>query len=236
VHEELGQLFPTARIAILDRDTASSVQDYVEILRKVREREVDILVGTQMIAKGHDLPGVTFVGIVDSDVGLHIPDFRAAERSFQLLTQVAGRAGRRSERGHVILQTRVPSHPSLVLTASAKYDEFAQQELAIREQLHYPPFHKLLRVVVSAPDRTVALQKAAELATSATSLSAQRAMQILGPAPAPIEKIRTLWRYHILLRSASIASLQHAMKQLKRIFQSKDDTRISYDLDPHDML
>lgn len=236
VHEELGQLFPTARIAVLDRDTASSVEDYVEILRRVREREVDILVGTQMIAKGHDLPGVTFVGIVDSDVGLHIPDFRAAERSFQLLTQVAGRAGRRSDQGHVILQTRVPSHPSLVLTASSKYDEFAVQELAMRKELHYPPFHKLLRVVVSAPDRSVALNRAAELARTATTLGEQLKMQVLGPAPAPIEKIRTLWRYHILMRSPSIASLQHAMKQLKRSYQSKDDTRVSYDLDPHDML
>jgi primosomal protein N' (replication factor Y) len=236
VHEELGQLFPTARIAVLDRDTASSVQDYVEILRRVREREVDILVGTQMIAKGHDLPGVIFVGIVDSDVGLHIPDFRAAERSFQLLTQVAGRAGRRSEQGHVVLQTRVPSHPSLVLTASSKYDEFAEQELAMRKSLHYPPFHKLLRVVVSAADRSVALKMAAELAQFASKLSEQLKIQVLGPAPAPIEKIRTLWRYHILMRSPYVASLQHAMKQLKRNYYSKDDTRVSYDLDPHDML
>jgi primosomal protein N' (replication factor Y) len=236
VHEELDQLFPTARIAVLDRDTASSVQDYVEILRSVREREVDILVGTQMIAKGHDLPGVTFVGIVDSDVGLHIPDFRAAERSFQLLTQVAGRAGRRSNQGHVVLQTRVPSHPSLVLTASSKYDEFAAQELAVRRELHYPPFHKLLRIVVSAPERPVALNRAAELARSATDLGERLKIQVLGPAPAPIERIRTLWRYHILMRSPSIASLQHAMKQLKRSYQSKDDIRVSYDLDPHDML
>ena len=236
VHEELQLLFPTARVAVLDRDTASSVQDYVEILRRVREREVDILVGTQMIAKGHDLPGVTFVGIVDCDVGLHIPDFRAAERSFQLLTQVSGRAGRRSEQGYVILQTRVPTHPSLLLTASGEYDSFAEQELALRRQLHYPPFHKLLRVIISAPDKTIALQHAAELARCAHTLSGTPQIQTLGPAPAPIEKIRTMWRYHILMRSASIASLQHAMKQLKRIHQSKGDVRISYDLDPHDML
>lgn len=236
VHEELHNLLPSARIAVLDRDTASSVEDYVEILRRVREREVDILVGTQMIAKGHDLPGVTFVGIVDCDVGLHIPDFRAAERSFQLLTQVAGRAGRRSEQGHVILQTRVPTHPSLVLTASAAYDAFAEQELALRKELCYPPFHKLLRVIISAADRAVALQWAAELAKTAHGMQGQLTMQVLGPAPAPIEKIRTLWRYHILLRSPSLASLQHAMKQLKRHYHSKGEVRVSYDLDPHDML
>jgi primosomal protein N' (replication factor Y) len=236
VHEELGHLFPTARIAVLDRDTASSVQDYIEILRRVREREVEILVGTQMIAKGHDLPGVTFVGIVDCDVGLHIPDFRAAERSFQLLTQVAGRAGRRSEKGHVILQTRVPTHPSLVLTAASQYDKFAEQELATRKDMHYPPFHKLLRVIISAPERSDALQLAVEIAKTANSIRDKLAIQVLGPAPAPIERIRTLWRYHILLRSTSIASLQHAMKQLKRIYSTKTDLRVSYDLDPHDML
>jgi primosomal protein N' (replication factor Y) len=236
VHEELGTLFPSARIAVLDRDTASSVQDYVEILRRVREREVDILVGTQMIAKGHDLPGVIFVGIVDCDVGLHIPDFRAAERAFQLLTQVSGRAGRRSERGHVILQTRVPTHPSLILTAASNYDEFAQGELKLRKELCYPPFHKLLRIIISSSDRNHALKRAGQIAGTANSLAASLRAQILGPAPAPIEKIRTLWRYHLLIRSPSAASLQHAMKQIKKMFQSDSETRISYDLDPHDML
>jgi primosomal protein N' (replication factor Y) len=236
VHEELGQLFPSARIAVLDRDTASSVEDYVEILRRVREREVDILVGTQMIAKGHDLPGVTFVGIVDCDVGLHIPDFRASERSFQLLTQVSGRAGRRSEKGHVVLQTRVPTHPSLVLTAAANYDSFADQELQLRREMLYPPFHKLLRVIISASERSVALESAARIADTAQTLKERLSIQILGPAPAPIEKIRTLWRYHIIMRSPSTSSLQHAMKQLKKIFYSTADLRVSYDLDPHDML
>jgi primosomal protein N' (replication factor Y) len=236
VHEELETLFPSARIAVLDRDTASSVQDYVEILRRVREREVDILVGTQMIAKGHDLPGVIFVGIVDCDVGLHIPDFRAAERAFQLLTQVSGRAGRRSERGHVILQTRVPSHPSLIFTATSKYDEFALAELKLRKELCYPPFHKLLRIIVSSSDRNHALKRASQVAGLANSLAASLQAHVLGPAPAPIEKIRTLWRYHLLIRSPSAASLQHAMKQIKKVFQSDSETRVSYDLDPHDML
>lgn len=236
VHEELETLFPSAKIAVLDRDTASSVQDYVEILRRVRAREVDILVGTQMIAKGHDLPGVIFVGIVDCDVGLHIPDFRAAERAFQLLTQVSGRAGRRSERGHVILQTRVPTHPSLILTAASNYGEFAQGELQLRKELCYPPFHKLLRIIVSSSDRNHALKRAGQIAGMANSLAASLKAQVLGPAPAPIEKIRTLWRYHLLIRSPSGASLQHAMKQIKKMFQSDSETRISYDLDPHDML
>jgi primosomal protein N' (replication factor Y) len=229
-------LFPTARVATLDRDSASSITDYVDILTRVRNKDVDILVGTQMIAKGHDLPGVTFVGIVDCDVGLHIPDFRAAERSFQLLTQVSGRAGRRSEQGHIVLQTRVPTHPSLTMTASANFTDFARQELEMRRDLGYPPFRKLLRIIVSAADRTQALTQAALVAQTAQQAIAQRNIQLLGPAPAPIERVRTLWRYHILCKASSGSELQHVMKQLKQLFPSTPEVRMAYDLDPHDML
>jgi primosomal protein N' (replication factor Y) len=236
VHEEIRSLFPTARVATLDRDSASSIADYVDILGRVRNREIDILVGTQMIAKGHDLPGVTFVGIVDCDIGLHVPEFRAAERSFQLLTQVAGRAGRRTDRGTVMLQTRVPTHPSLVMTASANYIDFAKHELELRRSLGYPPFRKILRVIISAADKAQALSHAAEVTLTARALIASRDIQLLGPAPAPIEKIRTLWRYHILFKSASGGELQHVMKQLKKAHPSSAEIRLAYDLDPHDML
>jgi primosomal protein N' (replication factor Y) len=236
VHEELAQLLPSARIAVLDRDTASNVDDYTEILGSVRERKVDILVGTQMIAKGHDLPGVVFVGIVDCDVGLHIPDFRAAEKSFQLLTQVAGRAGRRSEQGHIVMQTRVPKHPSLTLTVSKDFDKFAENELKLREQLCYPPFFKMLRIIVSASEQSLALNYAASVARTAQLLRERFSVEVLGPAPAPIERVKTLWRYHLLLRARSAANLQHAMKQLKLRHHTKGDIRVAYDLDPHDML
>lgn len=236
VHEELAQLLPSARIAVLDRDSASNVEDYTEILSSVRERKIDILVGTQMIAKGHDLPGVVFVGIVNCDVGLHIPDFRAAEKSFQLLTQVAGRAGRRSEQGHIVMQTRVPKHPSLALTVSREFDKFAQHELKLREQLCYPPFFKMLRIIVSASDQTFALNNAASVARTSHMLRERFGVEVLGPAPAPIERVKTLWRYHIILRAQSGATLQHVMKQLKLRHQTKGDVRVAYDLDPHDML
>ena len=236
VHEEIRALFPTARVATLDRDSASSVSDFVDILGRVKNREIDILVGTQMIAKGHDLPGVTFVGIVDCDVGLHIPDFRAAERSFQLLTQVAGRAGRRTERGTVVLQTRVPTHNSLQMTATSNYADFAAHELKMRQALGYPPFRKILRVIISSADKSQALTHAAEVARSARALIESSKIELLGPAPAPIEKIRTLWRYHIIFKSSSAAELQHVMKQLKKIHSSSAEIRLAYDLDPHDML
>lgn len=236
VHEEISALFPKARVAILDRDTVSTMADYVEILGKVRAREVDILVGTQMIAKGHDLPGVTFVGIVDCDVGLHIPDFRAAERAFQLLTQVAGRAGRRSERGTVVLQTRVPSHAALTMTATSNYKDFAEQELELRQSLGYPPFRRILRIVVSSTDKHAALSRATVLAQTAKELIGARDLALLGPAPAPIEKVRGQWRYHTIIKSASTAELQHVMKHIKRYHPSSSEVRVSYDLDPHDML
>jgi primosomal protein N' (replication factor Y) len=123
-----------------------------------------------------------------------------------------------------------------VLTAAANYDSFADQELQLRREMLYPPFHKLLRVIISASERSVALESAARIADTAQTLKERLSIQILGPAPAPIEKIRTLWRYHIIMRSPSTSSLQHAMKQLKKIFYSTADLRVSYDLDPHDML
>jgi primosomal protein N' (replication factor Y) len=189
-----------------------------------------------MIAKGHDLPGVVFVGIVDCDVGLHIPDFRAAEKSFQLLTQVAGRAGRRSERGQIIMQTRVPQHPSLVLSVSRDFDKFAEHELKLRQELFYPPFFKMLRIIVSASDQNSALNNAVSVARTAQLLTGRFNIQVLGPAPAPIERVKTLWRYHLIVRAQSGATIQHVMKHLKLSHQTKGDLRVAYDLDPHDML
>ncbi len=236
VAEELAALLPEARIAKLDRDSVSSIDDYVEILRRVREREVDILVGTQMIAKGHDLPDVTFVGIVDCDVGLHMPDFRAAERSFQLLTQVAGRAGRRDKRGTVVLQTRVPSHASLKSTVAADYLSFAEGEMQLRSALEYPPFQRLLRIIIAAEDKSVAQQWAQHVAQVTLSACDGRGISLLGPAPAPLEKIRSHWRYHILCKAPSASLLQNVMQRVKSSLPEQKKARLIFDLDPQDML
>lgn len=236
VFDELKELFPTARLATLDRDSASTIDDYVDILTSVRERNVDILVGTQMIAKGHDLPGVNFVGIVDCDIGLHIPDFRAGERSLQLLTQVAGRAGRRSTPGKVVLQTRVPQHPSLLATASSNFEAFANQELRMRQTMGYPPFHKILRIIASATDKQTAQYKINAIAQDAQNLIKQGDMSLLGPAPAPLEKVRTLWRFHLLIKGSHLSHLHRVMKVLKTSHPSRSSLRVAYDLDPHDML
>lgn len=236
VFEELTTLLPNARIEKLDRDAVRTLDDYTAILGKVRSGSVDILVGTQMIAKGHDLPNVNFVGIVDCDVGLHVPDFRAAERAFQLLTQVSGRAGRREKQGRIILQTRVPQHASLQMTVAADYLGFASQELAMRKSLGYPPFQRLLRIIVGAQERTNAERLAARIAESARASADALEVTVLGPAPAPVEKVRSFWRYHILCKAPSAAKLQHLMSHLKLETLADKGSRVVYDLDPQDML
>ncbi len=236
VYDELRELFPNARIATLDRDSASTISDYVEILTNVRERAVDILVGTQMIAKGHDLPGVNFVGVVDCDVGLHMPDFRAGERALQLLTQVAGRAGRRTTTGAVVLQTRVPSHPSLIATAAHQYEKFADYELSMRQSLNYPPFQKILRIIVSASEKSTAQIKINTIAREIERLIQPLDITLLGPAPAPMEKVRTLWRFHLLLKGSTLSDIHRVLKIIKKAHPSTSAVRIAYDLDPHDML
>jgi primosomal protein N' (replication factor Y) len=220
----------------LDRDVAASLEDYTQVLSDVREKKIDILVGTQMIAKGHDLPLVTFVGVVDCDVGLHMPDFRAAERAFQLLTQVAGRAGRRERPGFVVLQTRVPRHASLQMTIAADYERFAEIELSLRRELRYPPFQKLLRIVISAEERTLAQRQSIAIASRGQAIAASLGVTMLGPAPAPIEKVRNMWRYHVLFKAESTPTLQHLMRKLKEENGSPKQVRVIFDIDPQDML
>ncbi len=236
VYEELSSLLPQARIAKLDRDAVKTLDDYTAILQKVRTREIDILVGTQMIAKGHDLPNVNFVGIVDCDVGLHVPDFRAAERAYQLLTQVAGRAGRREKQGRIVLQTRVPQHPSLQMTIASDYNAFADGELAMRKALSYPPYQKLLRIIIGAEEKNSAQVIATRIADDARAICDELGVSLLGPAPAPVEKVRNYWRYHILCKAASAAKLQSIMHRLKRDGVYDKTARIVFDLDPQDML
>jgi primosomal protein N' (replication factor Y) len=193
VLEELETLFPQAKIGRLDRDTADKLHNLEAILGEVRSGDLQILAGTQMIAKGHDLPGVTLVGIIDCDVGLHMPDFRAAERVFQLLTQAGGRAGRREIPGKVILQTRVPHHPSVVLTTQEDYREFAQRELTLRKKLRYPPFMRLARIIASSTEQEVPLQYLRSLRKIIDEWceTHQQPIECLGPTIAPIEKVKS---------------------------------------------
>ena len=199
--------FPEARVARMDLDTTSTKWAHHRILERVARREVDVLLGTQMIAKGLDFPGVTVVGVVDADTGLHLPDFRAGERTFQLVAQVAGRAGRGPKGGRVFVQTRAPDHHAIQAAREHSVRRFAAVELPLRAAPHpvYPPHTGLARFVVAAEDAAVAARAAERVAAWLRRASAERlgdALTVLGPAPCPIPRLKGRWRWHVLVKSA----------------------------------
>jgi primosomal protein N' (replication factor Y) len=230
VEEELEAVVPEARVARLDRDTAGGPGQAAAILARFARRELEVLVGTQMVAKGHDFPGVTLVGVLDADGPLHLPDFRAAERCVQLLTQVSGRAGRGLVPGRVLAQAFRPE------AVASDYDQFAQAELARREALHFPPFARLaaLRLQGNAEPR---VRGAAErLAGLARRLVARgEAADVLGPAPAPLSKLRGKHRFQLLLRAADHGPLHRLGRAL---LQAHDvsGVELSIDVDPGALL
>ena len=230
--------FPGARIARLDRDVASG--DRVQtILDSFRAREIDILIGTQMVAKGHDMPGVTLVGVINADAALSMPDFRAAERAFQLLVQVAGRAGRGEKRGTVLFQTRDPSHPALRMAAAHDVRGFVEAELRAREEVGYPPFRRLALVRVDAVDEELARTVTGELASllRRTPEAERGAVEVLGPTPAPIAKLRNRHRFRVVLKARERGPLRAALTALQRALPSVDrKVRVALDVDPVSML
>lgn len=238
IFEEITSCFPEAQIDRLDRDSAKRLSDYETILNKVKNKETQILVGTQIIAKGHDLPNVTLVGVIDCDVGLHIPDFRSAEKAYQLLTQVGGRAGRGQLPGRVILQTRNPAHPSIVAAMNRNFETFAATELKQRKELNYPPFWRILRIVASSlhedyPQATLSiLTKEAQKA----SKRYPEELSILGPSPAPISRVKDRFRWHVIIKAKNIAILHNLMRHLKSGWKAHPSTRVTFDLDAYDML
>jgi primosomal protein N' (replication factor Y) len=189
----LADSFPSARVARLDRDVAAGARS-AKVLDRMRRGEIDILVGTQMVTKGHDLPNVTLVGVVNADAALSMPDFRAAERGFQLLVQVAGRAGRHERGGRVLIQTRDPEHPAVRFAMHHDVSGFLAHEVRDRREVRYPPYARLALVRVSAVSEQLARQSAGRLAAHARSCDvvASRQVEVLGPAPAPIARLRNL--------------------------------------------
>jgi primosomal protein N' (replication factor Y) len=214
VEEELHRAFPRARIARLDRDTVRGRNHYEEILGGFREGDYDILVGTQMIAKGHDIPNVTLVGVINADIGLGLPDFRAAERTFQLLTQVAGRAGRHHLAGTVLLQTVNPDHYAVRCAAEQDYGKFYDRELNFRRQMRYPPFSAMANVLVRAEKQEDALRMSGELA--GLLQEPVEGMKVLGPAEAPVPRLRNEFRYQTLIKAASRPGLNRTLQRLVR--------------------
>jgi len=239
LEEEVRSLYPQARIARLDRDTATR-RGYTEsVLRGLAGRTIDILIGTQMVAKGHDFPGVRLVGVVAADVGLHLPDFRAAERTFQLLTQVAGRAGRDQLPGRVIIQSFDPGHYAIAPVIDHDYERFYTEELGHRSVLGYPPFGRVVRVVISGPDDDETLARANETTRDVMAGLGERAdeLEFLGPAPAPLKRLRGRYRYQLLVKGAAGPSLRQASQRLAAATQRLiAPIQGSVDVDPVSML
>lgn len=239
VEAEITRLFPSARVGRLDRDTTTRQGAHRRILEAWAGGALDVLIGTQMVAKGHDVPGVTLVGVLLADVALSMPDFRAGERAFQLLTQVAGRAGRGDRPGRVVVQTYRPTHHSLVAAAAHDYERFAPEEIATRRETEYPPFVRLavLRFEGPEPDRTGAA--ADRLVARARTLAAEHGVLLRGPAPAPLERLRGRYRWQLVLSAAGSRALHtviHAMQSAWRASSDARTIRLVVDVDPVSML
>jgi primosomal protein N' (replication factor Y) (superfamily II helicase) len=232
VEEELHQYFPKARIARLDRDTVTGKKQYETILQDFREGHYDLLVGTQMIAKGHDIPNVTLVGVISADIGLGMPDFRAAERSFQLLTQVAGRAGRGNVPGIVLIQTINPDHYAVRLAAAQDYAAFYTKELHFRRMMLYPPFSAMANVLVRSEKQEAAMRMSADLALLLNPPPER--LRIMGPAEAPVPRLKNEYRYQFLIKASSRKALNELLQRVRGFAQERkwSATALVIDVDP----
>ena len=237
VERVVAETFPGARLARMDVDTTAGKWAHHEIIGRVERGEVDILMGTQMIAKGLDFPRVTLVGVVNADVGIHLPDFRASERTFQLLSQVAGRAGRGELPGEVIVQTSLPEHYAIRAALEHDYGGFAKREFAERRSPPYPPSVRLANVLLSSSDSDAVAAAAAQAVAWLIDRPEASAVELVGPAPAPIERLHGRWRWHFLLRTRSTHALTAACRALVEGFTPPGgDVRVALDRDPVALL
>jgi primosomal protein N' (replication factor Y) len=235
IEQELCEILPQAKVIRMDADTTRRKGAAAKILKEFERGEYDILLGTQMVAKGFDFPNVEVVGAVSADCGLNLPDFRAAERTFQLMTQVAGRSGRGPDPGRVFIQSFNPEHYSIRLAKDQKFEPLYEKEVGMRKPLGYPPFSHLALVVVRSKDRSgtqkVAMDMAGIIRKNAPALS------VLGPAPAPIEKLAQSYRWHVLIKSRSRRALKEGLRScLEKARTRPGGAIVTIDIDPIDML
>ena len=235
---EVHARFPGVACARMDTDSMRSPGSHQRVLGDFRSGKVKILLGTQMIAKGLDFPNVTLVGVIHADTALHLPDFRAAERTFQLVTQVAGRTGRSEKGGRVLVQTYSPDHPAIQAAIRHDYAAFAAGELPMRRMLSYPPFAAMVRLVIRGPVEAVAGAFAACMAQSITTTIAELKVQarVLGPAPAPFSKLRGKYRFQIQLQGPDGHGLREAVVKATASLRPPDEVQWIVDVDPLDML
>jgi len=245
LEDEVRGLFPGVRVARMDTDTMRTRGSHERTLDAFRAREIDILVGTQMIAKGLDFPDVMLVGVVNADAALHLADFRAAERTCQLVTQVAGRSGRGQRGGRVVVQTSTPDHPAIIAAGRHDYEAFVRSELPLREALLYPPFGHIVRIVVRSIDEQAAANWAEHIASrlrqeagesTPAEASGSPSIRVLGPAPAPIARLRDRFRYHVQVMGRDEPQLRDLVRRATATLQTPDKVAWIVDLDPVEML
>jgi len=244
VEEAVQSLFPEARIARMDKDTTAKKGSILSILRALRNQEIDVLIGTQMVAKGHDFPNITLVGIICADLSLNFPDFRAGERTFQLLAQVAGRAGRGETPGKVILQTYNPDHFSILTAKEQDFNAFYSKEIVHRKALNYPPFSRIIHVRISGKDKNKTQRYTQELGAVFHAIKKRdkdlfKSIEILGPIEASLQKIASFYRWQILLKGNSSQSLHQFIHSLflENIYKTaKRDVQVVIDVDPLYMM
>ncbi len=236
VESVVEKLFPEARLARMDSDTMVTRGAYERVLGDFESRKIDVLVGTQMIGKGLDFPEVTVVGVLSADSVLHFPDFRSAERTFQLITQVAGRAGRGERPGRVVVQTLTPLHYAVQAAARHDFRAFVEKDLVHRKELGYPPFGRLARVVCHGPDEE-AVHRAAERAAAALLQAAGgTSAQVLGPSPCPLPRLEDRFRWHVLVKAGGPSELARIVAALDLVKGASGKTQTTIDVDPLDMI
>jgi primosomal protein N' (replication factor Y) len=238
LEQEVKGRFPDVGVLRMDSDTMRKPGSHEAALAQFRAGEAQILLGTQMIAKGLDFPNVMLVGVVNADTALHFPDFRAAERTFQLVTQVAGRTGRGERGGRVLVQTFTPEHPAILAAMKHDYQAFARYELPIREEFGYPPFQELVRVIVRGESQPRSEEFADGMAESlrASLLPLDPEVRVLGAAPCPLAKLRNQYRFHALISAGDLGPLRQTIKETLSTLPETDEIQWAVDVDPQDLL
>jgi primosomal protein N' (replication factor Y) len=236
VETTLRQLLPDVRTARLDRDAFQRRHQYLQILSDFRAGNLDVLIGTQMAARGLDFPRVTLVGVISADTGLYLPDFRACERVFQLLTQVVGRAGRREQRGRALIQTYSPDHFAVQCALRQDYEAFYRQELEHRREVGYPPFTRLVNLLSLDASAPAAEHPLMQLAQWLEPLVGDALLQILGPAPAPLERLENRYRYHLLLKCAPDSKPAELLAPVLEQLPPEERARVKVDVDPIQLI
>ena len=242
LQQEIEERFPGYVVRRMDSDTMRKPGSHARVLTAFKRGLIHILLGTQMIAKGLDFPNVTLVGVINADVGLHFPDFRSPERTFQLLSQVAGRTGRGPRGGKVLVQTFTPDHPCIALAASHDYIKFVETELGHRRAHNYPPYQRLARIIIRSRDQEEAAAFAERLAATFTTTLAKmpsetaKDVRLLGPAEAPVFRLKGYYRFHFQLQSPSPATLHQVLRAVLPTLRTPNGVEFTLDVDPFNML